>query len=127
MALSGHSGAYRVLNRLMGYASAGEESLSKVDALGFFDATYGATPNVAQWLLKHSEEKVLFYNAYVSGEKATAEKGSHALEQELKKSSGDRIYFEAVKSVKTESLLEQHFNLLKRGSLESFWMKASAL
>lgn len=120
-AISGHSGAYRVLNRLAGYSLKDLPVLINLKAVGFFDATYGATPEV-QSLVK--TRKIFLYNAFVTGAKATAEDLSRKMMRELKE---ENVYFVPVESERNESVLDQHFLILKRGSLEEFFSKASAL
>lgn len=125
LALSGHSGAYRVLNVLMGQANAGAEFLSKINGLGLFDATYGATPQIVTWVKAKAAlgENFIFFNSYVTGPRATAEEGSLALYKQLKEISTENIFFVPVAGAASESVLDQHFNLLKRGSLNNFWEK----
>lgn len=129
IALSGHSGAYRVLNRLLGYSNLGQEHLIDVKALGMFDATYGATPEIVKWVNDESYKNhdYLFYNAFVTGSKATAEEGSLALEKQFKNLSAEKIFFIPVLGPDSEGLTLQHFNILKRGSLTDFWKRASFL
>ena len=121
--LSGHSGAYRVLNRLAGYANQQNSGLSNLKGIGLFDATYGAIPNIISWVKIKNEiqDDFIFYNAYVSGKKATAEEGSLSLKKELKNLDSKRIFFSAIDGVDSEALLLQHFNSLNRGSLVRFW------
>lgn len=119
--ISGHSGAYRVLNRLAGYANQNFSSLAQIKAIGMFDATYGETPEISKFVqTKHA----LFYDAFVTGPKATTEDLSRVLMKMLK---SENVFFVPVKGESNESLLEQHFMILKRGSLEVFFSKASAL
>lgn len=116
--LSGHSGAYRVLNRLAGYAL---KNLISFSAIGLFDASYSETPDIKNYVKAND---ILFYSAFVTGPRATTEEISRLLMKEL---SGENIYFVPVEGESNESLLEQHFLVLKRGSLEEFFSKASAL
>ena len=129
VALSGHSGAYRVLNRLIGYANSEEEVFSKISSLGLFDATYGAISEIEKWVKNKSDsnEYFLFFDTYVSGNKATTEANSLILKKQLKKLSSENIFFIPVLGPKAENLLDQHFNILKRGGLSRFWSKASDL
>jgi len=115
--LSGHSGAYRVLNRLSGYAN---KNLLSFSAIGLFDATYSETPEIKTYVKSNN---ILFYDAFVTGPQATTEDHSRALMKDLK---GTKIFFVPVEGGNQESLLEQHFMVLKRGSLEEFFSKASA-
>jgi hypothetical protein len=128
LALSGHSGAYRVLNRLIGYTNKGLGLLKLVSAVGMFDATYGPTPEINKWTKNNSDQKnnFLFYDAFVTGSNATAEDGSLALKKQFKDLSPDKIIFISVLGHDSESVLDQHFNILKRGSLTSFWKRASS-
>lgn len=116
--LSGHSGAYRVLNRLAGYAN---KELLSPKAIGLFDATYGNTSEITRYVQTKS---ILFIDAFVTGPKATTEDLSRALMKQLK---GDNVFFVPVKGGSSESLLDQHFMVLKRGGLETFFAKASSL
>lgn len=115
-ALSGHSGAYRVLNRLSDYAN---KNLISFSSIGLFDATYSNIPEIRTYV---KEKGILFFDAFVTGPKATTEDISRSLMKELK---GDKIFFVPVKGESEESLLDQHFMVLKRGSLEDFFSKAS--
>ncbi len=126
VALSGHSGAYRVLNRLMGYVNA-KAFLQDVKALGMFDAAYGATPEINKWVHAHAEDNILFFMAYVTGDKATTEDGALLLKKDFKQISEEKVQFVKVSGFDSESLLDQHFMTLKRGGLEAFFFKASSL
>ena len=129
VALSGHSGAYRVLNRLIGYANSEDETFSKISALGLFDATYGVIPEIEKWVKNKSDsnEHFLFYDTFVSGNMATTEENSLILKKHFQNLTLENIFFIPVSGHDAESLLDQHFNILKRGSLTRFWTKASAL
>lgn len=120
--LSGHSGAYRVLNRLIEY-------YPQVESLGLFDATYGAVPNIVKWVKQKSQglEDFLFFNAYVEGPRATALPGSLFLKKEFLDLNqlDNQIVFIPVSAPQSESVLDQHFNLLKRSSLAKFFEFAS--
>ncbi|QDK43037.1 hypothetical protein DOM21_16560 [Bacteriovorax stolpii] len=121
--LSGHSGAYRVLNRITGYVVANKlNAISKINSLGLFDATYGQVPAIEKWLQLNLKENNQFYfmNAFVSGEKATAEPISREL---MKKYHDQRIDMLPIKSNKNESISEQHFMTLKRAGLTLFFQK----
>jgi len=130
LVLSGHSGAYRVLNRLMKDVNNGEDyfSATPLVALGLFDAIYGPIPEIVNWVeenatTRHSEElrDFLFYEAHVAGPKATTEEGSKTLIAKFKNLSSEKIIFKSVMGLDSESLLDQHFAILKRGSLANFW------
>lgn len=118
--LSGHSGAYRVLNKLAGYALKDLPPLNKVKSIGLFDATYGATPEIVK-LVK--SRKIFLFDAFVTGSKATAEELSRKLMNDLK---DENVLFIPVEGKESETLLEQHFLILKRGSLEEYFSKASS-
>jgi hypothetical protein len=120
VALSGHSGAYRVLNKLSAYANESDSVLSSIKGVGLFDAVYGDIPKIEQWVLSKKNQSFVFYSSFVTGNKATTEDLNLQL---MKKLKGDNIYFMPVKGENQESLLDQHFMILKRGSLEQFWKK----
>lgn len=116
--MSGHSGAYRVLNRLSAYAN---KNLLSFKAIGLFDATYSDTPEIKTYV---REKKIFLMDAFVTGPQATTEDLSRELMKEL---HDQKTFYVPVIGEKGESLLEQHFMVLKRGSLEVFFSKASAL
>lgn len=123
--LSGHSGAYRVLNKLTGYIVDKKiTSVTKLDSLGLFDATYGQVPNIERWLTNNLRENREFYflSSFVSGDKATAEPIARAL---MKKYQDKNIEMVPVLSNKRETLLQQHFFILKRAGLKSFFERSS--
>jgi hypothetical protein len=124
ISLSGHSGAYVTLNRLIGYANTYESHLNAVNALSLFDATYAPIPEIVQWLKNKIAQKqqFIFYDAYVAGSKATAKKGTLTLKKQFKELSlNGKIFFVPIVGDDSESLLDQHFYILKRGSLTNFW------
>ncbi len=89
LTLSGHSGAYRVLNTLLGHPKLEENIKIPVKGVALFDATYGQTINIEDFALKKLREgsPFLFFDSYVSGKKATAEALSLSLKQKIEKMS----------------------------------------
>ena len=125
--LSGHSGAYRVLNRLASYANDGSaQSLKEVHSIGLFDATYGSIAHIEAWTKKHyqARDKFLFYNTFIDGPKATASRISLELKEKYKTTPSDSIVFKAVHEPKEMDGVLQHFNVLRDGSLRNFFMLA---
>ena len=129
LVLSGHSGAYRVLNRLAGFANKKNSSIENLVAIGLFDATYGSVANVSLWVKQknESQDNFIFYDSFVTGARATAEEGSLNLRHELSSLNSDQIIFASIEQPKSVSTLDQHFGVLKRGSLTKFWTKVSEL
>lgn len=84
---TGHSGAYRVLNTLLGYADLEKKLGSSLLGVGLMDATYGSTSNVENFALEKLKkgERFLFYDSYVVGKKATAQNLSLALKDRISK------------------------------------------
>jgi len=122
--LSGHSGSYKSLNQILKYKSVFES----VKAVGLFDATYGDTGQIQKWVrenYKNQNGDFIFYNVYVTGEKATAEKGSLILQKTFRDYEKDNIILLPIKG--PGETLDQHFNILKVGGLTQFWEKASTL
>lgn len=122
---SGHSGAYRVLNRLTGFIISNKiPSLSKLSSIGLFDATYGEIPFIEAWLQRQlaGNNEFYFFNAFISGNKATAEAISRLL---MKKYSDKRIEMLPIQSISTEAVLDQHFSILKRAGMSLFFEKSS--
>jgi len=125
--LSGHSGAYRVLNRLASYANDGSvESLKELHSIGLFDATYGSIAHIEAWTKKHyqARDKFLFYNTFIDGPKATASRISLELKEKYKTTPSDSIVFKPVHEPKEMDGVLQHFNVLRDGSLKNFFMLA---
>ena len=125
--LSGHSGAYRVLNRLASYANDGSvESLKDLHSIGLFDATYGSIAHIENWTKKHYQagDKFLFYNTFIDGPKATASRISLELKEKYKSTPSDSIVFKPVHEPKEMDGVLQHFNVLRDGSLKNFFMLA---
>ena len=89
LSLSGHSGAYRVLNTIMGHRNLEENIKIPVSGVGLFDATYGSTNSIEEFAIKKLKtgKAFLFFDSYVSGKKATAETLSLALKQKIDKLS----------------------------------------
>lgn len=126
--ISGHSGAYRVLNKLAGYFNQDKTGLlQNVLGIGLFDATYGNVSNIELWIKNKGEknEDFIFYNSYVSGAKATAEPGSVRLQKILREYHSDKIFLKPLASKSDSSVLDQHFSVLKVGGLTSFWQRFS--
>lgn len=119
--VSGHSGAYRVVNKLAGY------SALKIKSIGLFDATYGNISNIELWIQNRVEnnEDFIFYNSYVSGPKATADTLSLKLRQRFESYHSDKIFFRPVPSLTNSVVLDVHFSVLKIGGLSSFWKLSS--
>jgi hypothetical protein len=125
--LSGHSGAYRVLNRLASFANDGSvENLKDLHSIGLFDATYGSIAHIETWTKNHyrAGDKFLFYNTFIDGPKATASKISLELKEKYKTTPSDSIVFKPVHEPKEMEGVLQHFNVLRDGSLKNFFMLA---
>ncbi len=121
--LSGHSGAYKSLNQILIYKNIFQD----VKAIGLFDATYGDTGQIEKWALENGKENsdFIFYNAYVTGKKATAEEGSLKLAKHLQIIDSPNIILLPITGV--GETLDQHFLISKNGSLKKFWEKTSHL
>ncbi len=121
LVLSGHSGSYRSLNQILKYKNIFKE----VRAVGLFDATYGDIGQIEKWIIQNKIENnnVILYNSFVTGKKATAEKGSLLLENHLKKLNSENIFSVPIKG--EGETLDQHFFILRNGGLKYFWEKTS--
>lgn len=122
--LSGHSGAYRVLNRLAKQANeASVPELKDVHSFGLFDATYGSVANIEQWMKnkKDNHRPYLFYNTFVDGPLATASKLSLELQKKYQSEDHEHIIFKPVSNNHEKNGVKLHFNVLRDGSLQSFF------
>lgn len=115
ISFSGHSGAYRVLRTLFSYSHFEENLGLKVLGVGLFDATYASLTSIISFSLSHDD--FVFFNSYVDGEKSTTDKISRELKKKYSTSKG--FYFYPVKST-PESVLAQHFNILKKPGLATY-------
>lgn len=89
LTFSGHSGAYRVLNSIFGHHGLEENINIPVNGVALIDATYGSVSNIEEFAIKKLKKgkSFLFFDTYVSGKKATAEKLSLLLKDKIKKMS----------------------------------------
>ncbi len=87
LTFSGHSGAYRVLNTVLGQSDLEEKIKLPIKGVGLFDATYGNTSNIEKFAANKLKtgKNFLLFNSYVSGVKATAEPLSAALKDRFNK------------------------------------------
>jgi hypothetical protein len=122
--LSGHSGAYRVLNQFAKHANDGSvEELKRVKSFGLFDATYSSIEPIEKWMKAKAStnQKYLFYNSFVSGPKGTASKISFDLIKKYENSSSNNIIFNPLNDQKEKDPILLHFNVLRDGGLRKFF------
>jgi hypothetical protein len=112
---SGHSGAYKVLNKLFSNTKLEEVVGSPISGVGLFDATYASVEGLTLFVEKQSDR--IFFDAFVDGEKGTTDEISRVLEK--KYSNNKQFIFNPIVS-SSESVLDQHFYVLKRGGLGEF-------
>jgi hypothetical protein len=128
--LSGHSGAYRVLNQFAKHINEGSaDELKKVQSFGLFDATYGSIEPIEKWMRakKSTNQKYLFYDSFVSGPKATASKISFELMKKYEANPSKNIIFKPVNDQKEKDSILLHFNVLRDGGLKKFFEASSSV
>ena len=122
--ISGHSGAYRVVNQLAGYLNLPKTKVKKeIIGIGLFDATYGDVSNIELWVKKKIKrnEDFIFYNSYILGANSTAANGSVVLGRKLSFYHLENIILKPINGSTDKSALDLHFSVLKNGGLTEFW------
>ena len=120
MSFSGHSGAYKVLNRLFRINQLEKKINSKIIGVGLFDATYDDVNPMIDFALSKNLNDFVFFDSFVDGPKGTTTTISHELAKEYNNSTNFYIY--PVPST-SETILDQHFKLLKRLGVKNYLMK----
>ena len=125
ISFSGHSGAYKVLNMIFGNSKLEEGIGLPIIGVGLFDATYGSTLNIENTALAKIKrgKPFLFFDAYVSGAKATTESLSSELRSKFGKMESSRFQFVTMPTKKYPNYgtLDLHFGLLSEHGLREFF------
>ena len=126
--LSGHSGAYRVLNQLAKHSHEGtSKELKDIHSIGLFDATYAPVPGIEQWLNKRKEERQSYrlYNSFVAGPQGGAKKVSLELMQKYQRDPN--VIMKPLDDKRESNGVLQHFNTLRDGGLRDFFVAAGKI
>lgn len=110
VSLSGHSGAYRILNRMAGFPAV----IESVHRLGLLDAIYSTIPHITNWINGNENNDLRIY--YVIGNKSGTETHTQNFIKTLSEYAKEYLTIKGVAPAPLVDALSAHMSIVRDGN-----------